>query len=74
MGGCWLGPDPKGEGGGVCGPQNGCMGQWILWAPEAPEILFKAYGWGNFFVLTNVAIFKILRILWRIQKWKKKTF
>ena len=44
-GGCsWLGPTPKGGGGGgvipLNRPQNGCTEQWVLWAPEAPEILF----------------------------------
>ena len=34
----WTRPPP------LYGPQNGCMGQWILWAPEAPEILFEACG------------------------------
>ena len=33
---CWPGPDPKGGGernpSPLYGPQNGCMGQWILWA------------------------------------------
>ena len=53
-GGCsWSGPDPKGGGqGGLYRPQNGCTEQWVLWAPEAPEILFYAYGRGKFFCLT----------------------
>ena len=37
-------PDPKGGGVGypppLYRPQNGCTDQWVLWAPEAPEILF----------------------------------
>ena len=40
-GGCRPGPDPKGAPAPppLYRPQNGCMGQWILWAPEALEIL-----------------------------------
>ena len=29
--------------------QNGCTEQWVLWAPEAPEILFQAHTTGKFF-------------------------
>ena len=38
----WSGPDPKGGGypPPLYRPQNGCTEQWVLWAPEAPEILF----------------------------------
>ena len=34
---------PQRGGGGrlpLYGPHNGCMEQWVLWAPQAPEILF----------------------------------
>ena len=40
------GQDPTPKGGGPLPPppfyrpQNGCTEQWVLWAPEAPEILF----------------------------------
>ena len=44
--------DPKGGGGGLYGPQNCCTEQCALSAPEAPQILFQAYGRGNFFCLT----------------------
>ena len=52
---CRPGPTPKGEGGGggLHGPQNGCVGQWILWALDAQEILFWAYGRGSTFVFTT---------------------
>ena len=30
-------------------PQNRCMGQWSLWAPEVPEMLFQAYSRGGNF-------------------------
>ena len=34
-------PTPNGGGGGgLYKPQNGCTEQWVLWAPEAPEIVF----------------------------------
>ena len=38
----WLGPDPKGGGGGppLYGPQNCRTEQCALSAPEAPEMLF----------------------------------
>ena len=54
-------------------PQNGCTEQWVLWVPEAPEILFRHTAGGNFFVRPYVSVLKILRILWRIQKWLKST-
>ena len=37
------GQDPTPKGGDplpLYSPQNGCNEQWVLWAPEAPEILF----------------------------------
>ena len=43
------------------------MGQLILWVAEAPEILFEAYGKGNFFPLPYVSTLKMLIILWRIR-------
>ena len=39
-------------GGGLCGPQNCGMGQWILRAAEVVDILFQAYGRGTFFCFT----------------------
>ena len=38
---------------GLYRPQNGCTGQWLLWAPE---ILFYAYGRGKFFCL-NLCVY-----------------
>ena len=64
-------PIPRGRG-GVCRPQNGCMGHWILWAPEAPEILFSGMQ-GEIFVLPCMCMLKIFRILCRIQRWMNKT-
>ena len=75
-------PPPRRGGGGapLYGPQNGCMGQWSLWVPD--ENLggtAGATGAGNFslasrggtFFQPHVFMLKILRILWRIQKWVK---
>ena len=65
------GPDPRVvRGGGLYRPQNGCTDQWVLWAPE---ILFYAYGRGKCFVLPDVSVLKMVRLLWRIRKRVKDT-
>ena len=35
---------PQRVGRGLYRPQNGCMEQWVLWAPEAQDVLFYVYG------------------------------
>ena len=66
---CWSGPNPKGGG-----------------YPPSPKWLYRSLGFvgardfvlgirqgGNFCVPPYVSVLKILRILWRIQKWLKST-
>ena len=71
----WSGPDPKG--GGVPPPStdpkmvvqnNGFCGR-----PRRRRFCCRRTAGGIFFVRPYVSILKILRILWRIQKWLKST-
>ena len=51
--------------------QNGSTEQWVLRVPEAPKILFQAYGRGKIFCFTLCVVLKILRIWRRFQKVMK---
>ena len=70
-------PTPKG-GGGVPSPpstdpkmvvqNNGFCGR-----QRRRRFCFRHMARGNFFVRPYVSVLKMLRILWRIQKWLKST-
>ena len=47
---------------------NGFCGHW-----RRRRFCFRHMAGGNFFVRSHVSVLKILRILWRIQKWLKST-
>ena len=61
-----------GGGGGLYRPQNGCTEQWVLWAPEVPEILFQEYGRGKFFCLTLYVYTQNSQNFVEISKIQKK--
>ena len=62
-----------GEWGGT-GQGGECTDQSVLWAQEAPDICFLGTRQGEtFFVRFYLSAPKILRILWRVQKWPKST-
>ena len=75
-----LGRDPTLEGGGGGGhppppstdpkivARNG-----VLCRRRRRRFCFRHTGGGDFYVRPHVSILKILRILWRIQKWLKST-
>ena len=36
--------------------QHGCTEQSVLWTPEVPDILFRTYGRGNFFLFDHMCL------------------
>ena len=72
----WSGPDPKG--GGVTPPPStdpkmGVQNNGFCGRRRRRRFCFRHTAGGNFFVQPHVSVLKILRILWRIQKWRKST-
>ena len=63
-------PTPKG-GGGPPPPLQ--TPKWLYRTMGFVGASFRHTAGGNFFVRPYVSILKILRILWRIQKWRKST-
>ena len=63
-------PTPRGGGGGFTDPKI------VVWNNRfcgRRRFCFRHTAGGNFFVRPYVSPLKILRILWRVQKWMKNT-
>ena len=71
-------PTPKGGGGGgtpppPTDPKIVARNNVLCRRRRRRRFCFRHTAGGGFFVPTHVSILKILRILWRIQKWLKTT-
>ena len=72
-------PTPKGGGGGApppppsTDPKIVARNNVLCRRQRRRRFCFRHTAGGNFFVPPHVSILKILRILWRIQKWLKTT-
>ena len=69
----WLGPDPIGGGGGSTDPKIVARNKVLCRRRRRRRFCFRHTAGGIFLVPPYVSILKILRILWRIQKWLKST-
>ena len=69
-------PDPKGRGGDPppsTDPKIVVRNNVLCRRQRRRRFCFRHRAGGNFFVRPYVSVLKILRILWRIQKWLKST-
>ena len=73
----WSGPDPKGGGGDPPPPSTDpkivARNKVLCRRRRRRRFCFRHTAGGIFLVPPYVSILKILRILWRIQKWLKST-
>ena len=70
----WSGPDPKGGGGGgSTDPKIVARNKVLCRRRRRRRFCFRHTAGEIFLVPPYVSVLKILRILWRIQKWMKST-